>query len=119
MRSVFQVQDRARVNLIDIYSQARIYHLDHMTICKKITELKSRLPKRTPYYVTTFLNGYSDALTAQLYHESLEFCYVMPNGELASTYKKSPRYYETIGYKVYELTDRPHSFYYIGTDKAY
>ena len=109
----------ARRMVQGIYSQARIYHLENLQICQKIQDMKKGLPKKTTGYVKAYIDGYSDALTAQLYHESLEFCYVMPNGELASTWKKSPRYYEKIGYNVRELTDKEHSFYYIGTNKPY
>jgi len=105
--------------IADIYSQAKIYHLENLQISEKIQQMKKDLPKRTPLYVRSYVDGYSDALRNKLYQESLEFCYIMPNGELASTYKKSERYYEKLGYKVSELTNQECSFYYIGTNKPY
>jgi len=117
--NVYKIQSRAKSKLCDIYSQAKCLHLTNEEIIVKILELKRALPKATPYYVQTYLNGCIEILTDQLYRDSLEFCFIMNNGDIVSTYKKSLRYYKTLGYSISELTDKKNRFYYIGTDKPY
>jgi hypothetical protein len=119
IEQAINIQSTATKRLMDIFSAGKVYHLDNMALTHKFIELKKSLPKKTPYYVHTYLSGYRDALIAELYKYHLEFCYDMGDGKLVSTYRKSERYYEKMNVQISELTDKPCSYYWIGTNKQF
>ena len=90
----------------------------------ELFEIKTREQKRTPCdtpnWVREFANGYFECLFDQLYEHDLEFCYINSYGEILSTYKDSPRYYEDQGYTPHDLNNMPWSgHFWKGTDKAF
>lgn len=117
-KRVYNIQEKARIRLVDIYSQGKIFHLTSQQIHSKVMKMMQDLPKGTPYYVLSYLRGYNDALQQELYAHYLDFRYIV-NGVQVSTHKKSPIYYEKMGVTVYELTNNPCGHYWTDSDKPY
>ena len=118
IKRAVDIQCHSRTKLLDIYGGAAIYKSKSEEISKRIAEYKNKLPKDTPAWVKSYIDGYADALTKMLYQYKLEFCYLI-DGRLVSTYKNSERYYEKMGYSISDLTDKPNGHYWIGSDKPY
>lgn len=114
----YRIQEKARVKLVDLYSQAKIFHLTSQQIDLKFRKIKSELPSKTPYRVIAYLDGYQDALNQELYNHYLDFRYIV-NGMQVSTYKKSPIYYKKMGVTVSELRNKPCGHYWKDSDKPY
>lgn len=134
LNRVFRIQEKAIDAMFSIFSSAISFKLKSHEITEKIVELKKSLPKRTPYYVTTFLDGMHETFHQDLYRNHLEFCYtvsgkvlddsgnmVILENEIVSTHKDTGRYYEDIGIKPSELQKMSTSsgHYWKETDKPF
>jgi hypothetical protein len=101
-----------------LYSVARTCHMTHKQILDRFTEIMDSVG-HCPRWVKEYLYGWRDSLDDRLYADALEFCYRMPDGTIVSTYRKSDRYYEKLGYTTTQLIDCYHKYYWIGTDCEY
>jgi hypothetical protein len=68
----------------------------------------------------SYVDGAESVMRDNLYSEHLEHCSRV-DGKLVSHYRKSPRYYETLGYTPRYIADNgTHAgHYWIGTDKPF
>ena len=73
-----------------------------------------RLPKETPYWVKSYLNGVYEALTGEYHRNDLEFCYLVGNN-LVSLRRESERYYLDADITPREMCDCPGGFYWRDT----
>jgi hypothetical protein len=109
---------KAVSRLIDLYQRARHYGLRSTDINRQFSEIKAKMGK-VPYWVLAYLEGYRDALTAENYAHHLDFRFTMEGGVMVSTSRKSDIYYEKLGYKPGDLSDRPNGHYWEKNGKPY
>ncbi len=95
-------QLKTRVN--DIYSCARIVGMESSAINQAYIDAKAQMPKGTPGWVFSFVDGYIAALNDDLYANWLEFGGFI-DGEFYSTHRNSERYYEKHGFDAIEYSD--------------
>ena len=108
---------RGRQQITDLYSKARIFGMSGDSINTEFGEIKKKL--KAPQWVNQYLNGYRDALSDQLYRHDLDFRFIMEGDIIVSTYKGSPIYYEKMGYKPSDLSDRPNGHYWTKTNRPF
>jgi hypothetical protein len=115
-----KIKSQAVSNVFGIFSSARIYKSTSTEINDRFLNLKKSLPKGTPQWVSTFLDGMREVLVANLYADALEFCYVV-KGKIYSVNKESDRYYEKHGITPEQLNNLQESsgHYWIDTEKAF
>jgi len=113
-----QKRRKAVTRLIDLYSRAEHYGLRSSEINKQFSEIKAEMDK-VPYWVLAYLEGYRDALTAYAYAYDLDFRFIMEDGTVVSTHRDSDIYYEKLGYKPSDLSNRPNGHYWTKTNRRY
>lgn len=113
-----EIQEHAKVNLIDLFHQAKMYYPTNNELTKRYIEIKERLLKKTPYWVTSYLDGYREALIADLYKNHLDFRYII-NGVMVSTHKQSDIYLEKMGFNWSDCNHAPCGHYWTGTEKPF
>lgn len=109
---------RAVSRLVDLHRRARTFGIISTDMYKEYSELKKDMGK-VPYWVIAYLDGYRDALTAEDYWHHLDFRYIMDDDVMVSTHRDSDIYYEKLGYKPGDLSDRPHGHYWAKTNRRY
>ena len=90
------LESRAAMAVDSIYSTARISGLPSSWINDEYIKRLAELPKRTPYYVRAYADGYRRALENQLYAEYLVFGGIV-NGEFYSCDCQRDDYYSKQG----------------------
>ena len=91
-----RVQTDFCLKLRDLYSTAASCSMAHSAICERWNDILAAMPKGTPEWVRSYLNGYRDCLTANLYREHLVFG-GMVDGRFYSTHRNRDDYYEANG----------------------
>jgi len=109
---------KAVSRLIDLYSRARHCGLRSSDINEQFGKIKAEMGK-VPYWVLGYLEGYRDALTAENHAHHLDFRFMMEGGVMVSTSRKSDIYYEKLGLKPSDLSDRPNGYYWEKNGKPY
>jgi len=113
-------KQRAILAYRDLYSSAKSFKMSHADMIKRGIKIQVSI-KHCPQWVKSEVNGYKNCLydihTYQGPNGYLEFCYLMPDGQLHSTVKKSKRSYE-LKYSPREVHEKAISkdFYYIDTN---
>jgi len=112
------IQMKNETRVMDLMSKAKIFKMESCNIHSEFINLKESLPKRTPYYITTYLDGMYRFGTNMFYRYNLEFCYWINNIKY-SVHRDSNMYYEKYSIKPSELCDMPCGHYWKDSDKLY
>ncbi len=115
-------RDQALASLEDIYSRAKHYKMSHAALMELRLELSESLTKaKVPHWIITYLDGAERVLSNNLYKYDLEYCSFAPDGTIVSHYRKSPRYYETLGYSPESVCNKniKGGHYWKDTDKPF
>lgn len=115
-----QLKSRAQTNLIDLFNIAKTCHLTAKEINDRYIEIKDRLLYKTkaPYWTIAYLDGYREALIANLYRNHLDFRYLI-NGVMVSTHKQSDIYLEKLGFQWSDCNNMPCGHYWTGSNKPF
>ena len=113
-------QKDALASLKDIYSRARTFKFTHAKLLEERMNLIRTLVK-CPDWVVSYLDGAEAILSDNLYMYDLEYCSFAPDGTLVSHHRKSPRYYETLGYSPESICNKniKGGHYWEDTDKPF
>jgi hypothetical protein len=91
-----KVRDACTLRLRDLYSAASSYGLDHATLNERRRAIYYAMPKGTPFWVRSYLDGIADQLMQDCYQYRLVF-----GGKIGdtfySTHSNRPDYYEKNG----------------------
>lgn len=88
-----QVEAIERVK--DAYSSARHFHSISTKLTEKTIQIETDMGN-VPYYVRSYVRGYADAMTDQLYRDALVYG-AWVDGTFYSTHRSRADYYETLG----------------------
>jgi len=98
------VRQMLKARISDLYSMAVIAGLSSAELMEASIAARKSLPKTTPQWVKTYVDGYEQALRDRLYDSCLVFGgYV--DGRFLSTYSWRPDYYEKAGVDPVEYSD--------------
>ena len=115
-----KIRDRAKTRIYDSYHLGRISRLTSERINSYVINIKSEMPKGTPQWVKSFIDGMVEVLNSDLYFNHLEFCY-MVDGKLLSVNKDSKRHYSKAKITPKQLHDRAtlSGHYWRDSDRPY
>lgn len=115
-----RTRDLAKNAYYSAFHLAKISKMTSTQLNGQLIEIRKNFPKRTPAWVSHFLDGMQEVLREDLYRNHLEYCYVL-NGTIYSTRKDSDRYYEKHGLTASDLGKGATSggHYWIETDKVF
>lgn len=110
------IQTECRNNLIGLYSQARAFCLPHSAMMEQRAEIYAKTAK-APSYVRAYLQGYCEALSAELYRDALVYGAWM-NGSFYSTHRDRADYYEKFGMsaRIFAETEKLNAGHYWAKD---
>ena len=112
------IKMKNETRVMDLMNKAKIFKVGSSDIHNDFIKLKEALPKGTPYYIKSYLDGMYRYGINMFYKYNLEFCYWINNTKY-SVNKASNMYYEKHGIKPSELCDMPSGHYWKDSDKIF
>lgn len=102
IKRALAVRDDAVTRLADAYSSAKCFGLRSRELHERNRAIHAALPKSTPRWVHTYLDGYAAALSRELYRDALVYG-LWANGTFYAMQRSHPAFHETLGVSIGEI----------------